>query len=343
MKDELIQKLSSDLQITSSKFESDADFYNRLIYSALADWMKICILDRTNERYIDCKSKIYIRKRCEEVLDDFLRVFPECFDYFYKNDESSIHPVSVLRDRMITNQELIEKKEGIYLPEGCINSICPDFKRSLGLPGLDCKSSGITKITKLIDNDKFENSRKVDCTEVYNKHFRHIKWECFEDFSQIEVLDPFSDKPPYQSWKNIQAIMDDNVYLSRIAMNGNAKEYFWVKAANKSILISKVNSSYIQFQEIRRFILWQRKQYGHPIEAVFQNDEKHTFVRIFSRVPNFEQNILDTYGWPIRSIDNKLEYLFLNEMWNGIKELLINLNFKLVEVSNGGIWRPKHS
>ena len=126
-------------------------------------------------------------------------------------------------------------------------------------------------------------------------------------------------------------------------MNGNAKEYFWVKAANKSILISKVNSSYIQFQEIRRFILWQRKQYGHPIEAVFQNDEKHTFVRIFSRVPNFEQNILDTYGWPIRSIDNKLEYLFLNEMWNGIKELLINLNFKLVEVSNGGIWRPKHS
>ena len=343
MKDELIQRLSSDLQITSSIFESDADFHNRLIYSALADWIKICILDRTNERYIDCKSKIYIRKRCEEVLDDFLRVFPECFDYFYKNGEADVHPVKVLRDRMITNQELIGKKEGIYLSEGYINSICPNFKRSLGLSGFDCKSSGITKIRELNDCSKFENTRKVDCTEVYSKHFRHLKWEGFEDVSQIEVLDPVSDKPPYQSWKNVQAIRDDNVYLSRITINGNAKECFWIKVANNSILISKVNSNYIQFQEIRRFILWQRKQYDHDIEAIFQIDEKYTFVRIYARVPNYEQNILDTYGWPIGSIGNKLEYLFLNEMWNSIKELLINLNFKLTEVSNGGIWRSKHS
>ena len=230
MKNELIKQLSTDLKISFYKYESEESFYSRLIYSALSDWMKMCVLDRTNEKYIDCKSKSYIRIRCEEILQDFLRIFPECRNYFYKNnDNNENHPINVLRNKLIVNMELIYKSGNIYLPKGIIQSINPNYSRILGIDGMRKKSHGIAKLVNNAKEVGVENIPFDNCDEFYKVLFKNIKWEPFNDCPTIEVLDPNSATAPYKSWRDISILDEHEVYLSKIEINPNLKEYFWIK------------------------------------------------------------------------------------------------------------------
>lgn len=338
MKNELIKQLSTDLKISFFKYESEESFYSRLIYSALSDWMKMCILDRTNEKHVDCKSKSYIRIRCEEILQDFLRIFPECRDYFYKNsDNNENHPINVLRNKMIVNMELIYKSGNIYLPKGIIQSINPNYSRILGIDGMRKKSHGITKLVNNIEEKAIEKIPFDDCDDFYKVLFKNIKWEPFNDYSIIEVLDPNSTISPYKSWKDVYVMDEYEVYLSKIEINPTQKEYFWIKKDNNSILISKINEYYVLHQEIRRFILWQRKKHNCPIALKYQTDGNYTAITFFAQIPLREQNILDTYGWPKDYIQNKFGYIFSNDIWAEIKNMLVDLNFELEEDDYGRI------
>lgn len=335
MKKKLIDQLCSDLLISQFKYENNTSFYTRLLYSALADWMKICILDHTNEKYVTSKSKLYIHRRCSEILDNFLLVFPECHSYFWEeSDNADNHPINTLRNKMIETGELINIDNKIYLPETSLQSITKDYSRVFGIAGLKEKSCGITKIKQDFKDD---NKKQVAINSgiEYRKIFRSLKWEIYDDYSSIEVLDPRSTKPPYKSWKDIQVIKDYEIYLSRIDINQNKKMFFWIKKENGKIQISQVNDILISFQEIRRFILWQRKEYQNPIKAIYCKDKKYASLKLFTRIPTYEQNILNTYGWPSKHIQSEFEYVFPVEVWNEIANLLISLNFELQEERYG--------
>ena len=335
MKKELIERLSSDLLISQFKYEDSTSFYTRLLYSALADWMKICILDHTNEKYVENKSKVYIHRRCSEILDNFLLVFPECHSYFFDENESiDNHPINILRDKMINAGELINVNNKIYLPETSVQSITKNYSRIFGIAGFKNKSCGITKIREDFKN-KDKNQFDINSNKEFKKLFHSLKWEIYNDYSSIEVLDPKSIKPPYKSWKDIQVIKDNDIYLSRICINQNQKMFFWIKKENEEIQISQVDDSLIFFQEIRRFILWQRMKYENPIKATYYKDEKYVSLKMFAKIPIYEQNILNTYGWPNEHIQNNSEYVFPIELWNEIATLLIDLNFELQEENYG--------
>lgn len=335
MKKELIERLSSDLLISQFKYEDKTSYYTRLLYSALVDWMKICILDHTNEKYVENKSKVYIHRRCSEILENFLMIFPECHSYFFdENDNLDNHPINILRDKMIETGELINIDNKIYLPETTIQSITKNYSRILGIGGVKEKSCGITKIKKDIENDD-KKQLTINTSIEYKKLFHSLKWETYDEYSSIEVLDPKSIMPPYKSWKDIQVIKDNNIYLSRICINQNQKMFFWIKKENEKIQISQVSDSLIFFQEIRRFILWQRMEYKNPIKAIYCKDENYVSLKMFAGIPTYERNILNTYGWPRKYIQSNFEYILPIEVWKEISTLLINLNFKLQEEDYG--------
>lgn len=337
MKSELVEKLSSDLSITQFKYEDDICYYSRLLYSAMSDWMKICILDHTNEKYVEYKSKLYIHIRCEEILNNFLLLFPECSSYFYADSDGENHPVNILRKKMISTGELVNQNNDIYLPEGARCSINSNYLRTFGVDGFKTKSAGISKLKYNFEKIKGNNLFVKNIHYEYKKLFRSLKWETYSDYSTIEVMDPNSKRPPYKSWKDIQIVNEQEIYLARIEININQKMLFWIRKQNNEVQISKMNNDLVRFQETRRFILWQRKKHENAVNVFYCSDDNYVSVKMFAAIPTYEQNILDTYGWPVGNIQNKREYIFPVEVWEEISTLLVNLNFELMEEDYGSL------
>ena len=154
MKEELIAKMAGDMQIYPYSTEIYNEYHARLLYCALVEWLKTCILDKTNSEYDEeRKSKHYLRHRGEIILDSFLKLFPECYSYFYLDNKgkSEDNPITNLREKMINSGELIYKNDGIGLPSGKIASISSQYSRILGISN-NSKNVGITKIKKSANN-----------------------------------------------------------------------------------------------------------------------------------------------------------------------------------------------
>ena len=82
---DLFYDIAKDLKITKSIYESEKEFHARIVYSALSVHIRKCILDR---EFGECelgKSKIYIKQKCEKILDSFIQIYPDIKDWFYEN------------------------------------------------------------------------------------------------------------------------------------------------------------------------------------------------------------------------------------------------------------------
>lgn len=332
--------MSKDLKIEAYDDEKQIDFYSRILYSGIVEWLKFSILDKTNETDEEKKSKLYLRLKGTEILNAMLDIFPECFDYFYRDsDLTNKHPINVIREKMIAAGEFVEMFDGISIPNCEVPSINPLYIRMLGIgKSSDAKNVGITKIKK--GSLTIDDSRPISYhsgEEIFSTIFKKIKWERYEDILSIEVFNPKIKRPPYQCWKNTEFMTEKEIYLARIKITDYMFDYFWTKCLDEKIYISKINEHLVEFDEIRRFILWQRKQNENAIDANFEIKGKVVFVYMFAKMPRREQVVFDTYGWPINNIQNTKAYVVPIEVWKEIKQLLVNLNFNVKEVNYGTV------
>lgn len=336
MKEQLIKNIRNDLKILPYEGENKKDYCCRLIYSAIADWLRMCILDKTNEN-CKYKSKLYLRLRGEEILKSFLQIFPDCCEYFYKDsDSTNKNPINIIRERMIANGELIETNEGLALSSGKIKISNTYYTRVLGISYDNNISSGITKIKK--EKNKLEtNNIQIDNDIFFRTYFKKVKWDILSSFDDFEYLNSNISKPPYKCWQSLNSLKDNTIHLSRLHVNEYLSDYYWVKKELDKIYISKVNDYYSEFEEIRRFILWQRKNCNNPVAAHYCKKDNVVILNLYAKIPYKEQSVLDTYCWPLASIQNKMNYVIPIEIWGAIEEIIVSLEFKLSEVEYGRI------
>lgn len=336
MKKQLINSMQNDLNIIQYIGESNESYYSRLIYSAICDWIRYCILDKTNENFDEIKSKQYIHIRCEEILLGLLKMFPECKNYFYNEEDTSgnKNPINILRTRMIENGELIDFFEGVSLPKGMISSISKEYSRLLGISNSNYIYTGITRIIKYCEQDSidYECDLSTNHAEYFLLLKESLKWENYDDVSILEVINPSLKKAPSYCWSNSNFIDDNEVYLSRIKVSDYMYDYFWLKKEENRFYISKINEHYQCFKEYRRFILWQRNQKDNAIHVEYKLLNNCVKVKMYAAIPYSEQKVMNTYGWPVNSIQNNMEYIVAKEIWSDIKDILNQLYFELLEV-----------
>ena len=107
MKNEILVAMASDMKITKYESESDAQYTQRVLYSALACWIKAATLDRDmSQPNAVGASKKHIKEKCTQILEATLDRIPEARSYFYSED-AQYDAVTLVRKRLVQNGDIV--------------------------------------------------------------------------------------------------------------------------------------------------------------------------------------------------------------------------------------------
>jgi len=342
MKTEIINQISTDLKIKTYEGEPVYEYHSRILYTALAQWMRYSILDKTNnDMNGNIKSKKYILRRGMGILDNFISLYPMCYKYFYPEDGKGIpkkRPIEELRKKMLNCGELLEinPKGYVTLPTNYQKPIFSGITREYGINN-DASSLyiGVTKIIKETER-KFIDLNIVDPNDYLNWLNSKSNWEVYKNPDDFSVFNPRLKRIPSNSWVKYvdYHIINDKVLLARreSRLNGMKFDYFLLKKDEAgNTYISRLNSILCDWKEERRIILALRNQLNNNIEAVVRDFGAVKILRLYTRLPLKEEIILDTFCWPRKDIFNKIEYTVSIEIWEYINEILKSINIVIKE------------
>ena len=329
---DLFYDIAKDLKITKSIYESEKEFHARIVYSALSVHIRKCILDR---EFGECelgKSKIYIKQKCEKILDSFIQIYPDIKDWFYENEEN---PIKVIRDRLQAAGDIINigfnNRVNLVLNEYC--NISNDF---CVIRGLDFENmsniSGITFLKRCICNEEFKSS--IDRFYNYNIERRKKRFEYYKsnmtlshELENTEFFDKYAKCSLYKSWTNDFILENNDITIYR----NNINDYGFVKRVDGNIYIKPVDKYDIEYDEIRRYMLLLRGECNNEMNVYIDNtDCKYIYASFKCKLPKDESRIFNALGWPINNI-NGIKFLFKKEVWSYIELILKDLGLRMVE------------
>lgn len=331
MLNSLIDKMSNDMGITRYKNEIDKDFYTRIIYSSMSEWMRYFILDKTNEDDKEIKSKIYIRNRGKEVLDNYLKLFPECEPYFYMdfNENNGEHPINIIREQMLINGDLIQLESGISLPKIHYQQISERLFKILGLTNDNKRTFGLSRVCFKNDNLNFTSSEVLDSEKYISRIVKSIGWEKISEINDFEIFNPYLKQPPYKCWQKNMKI--ENGFLSLARLKVFDYDYYFLKKEKDTCFISKMSDPLKEYAEYRRFISLLRHKNSNSLVANTIKTKHYVELNLYARLPKLEENFLMCFSWPKRHINDRFYYIIPIEVWELVKCKLNDLKIQVQE------------
>ena len=91
MYEQMLATMSEDLKIKRYSTETQVQFETRVLYSAIASWMKAAALDRPLAGEISKEpgvSKRHLLDTCSKVLEEYLCRFPASRTWFFSSADS---------------------------------------------------------------------------------------------------------------------------------------------------------------------------------------------------------------------------------------------------------------
>lgn len=331
MHSQLIDDIAFDLRI--KKYESERiELYNsRVIYSAMSSWMKHILLDHTiEEDKMELKTKNYHYRRSNEILIEFVNLFPEIHNWLYFKNRDPIH---IIRDRLISANELVESNlEGdITIAPPQKISITSNTTRLIDLSGEHWKFKyvGVTKIINEESTYKSDHLSK-DSLDIVDEFTNRLYYSELLEFNfDYELFNPLKKSNNDKDWLG-RGSLKSGINLIR---KKTAFENLW-----DYVLIINDSNKYYQYTLIDelikqgfhiRIMLGIRKLYKSPIKAKFNIKNQIVVLHLGMKLPKFEQSILTTYSWPRRNIEDNWSFIVPIELWDMMFEMLQTLGFEM--------------
>lgn len=332
MVSKLVDVLQRDMKILRYNGESQEDYVGRLVYSALSHWIRYVILDEVTQNK-RCKSKSYILRRGQTILENLVESLPVCKNWVYgdsKTIKEQVNPVKVIRERMLSAGELLEVDENgsLGLPTYKKMQLDRNFSRVLGL----CESEesymfvGVTRIQNVQCNgNSIPELKNVEVDSYLNWLYQNVSWQLCSDteLSAYEFFNPYSKKPPYQSWNN-RIIKNIQYTLGRLTLFNGMHEYYILKNYKDEWYSSKLATVLVDYREEKRIILGVRQKYGNSMKATYEKRKSVVILNLYCRLPLREQAMLETFCWPLNNWNDYLNYVIPVEVWPMLEHLLKN-------------------
>lgn len=341
MEDNLVFTIAKDTKIKPYDGELQEEYLGRLVYSAMGHWLRVITLDTGNQDgALRTKSKSYVFSRGTEILNNMILAMPECRKWFWNSynelQRKEEHPVRILRERMLNAGELIETdlKNNIGTPREYKKPLIENYERVLGL-GSTINSDefyiGVTRMKKSSTAWCGENTIVNSC-EFLNWLKRTAKWETINNISEYEFFQPLSKAAPYKSWTNIFPNMKSgDIVLGRIKHFNDLYEYYLLKVEDNQIYIHKLSSVLNEFKEERRILLALRKISGNVMKSRAEVKKEVVILKLFCRLPLVEERIFETYCWPQKCINDKINYVVPIILWSYFRTILEALQIEVKE------------
>ena len=343
MNSELKVQLRKDLQINAYEGDLSSHYECRLIYSALAEWLRFAVFDETTDDSFS-KSKAYILGRGIEILSSFVGSSTALRQWFLE-DEKGIHefnePVREIRNRMLLAGEYFEllPSHNLSIPASKRLNLNGYFDRLIGIVDESLLSSikyvGVTKLIKTQGRKQSYKDFSID--EYMDWILKKSKWNSVNDFEGFEFFDAYSKKAPYKSWVDFP-IKGMNYHLARLSIyNGFHEYYLFKKNIKGEWLNSQLQDWLSETKEERRIILGLRKECNNKAVAKYRFNREIVELKFFCRLPIKEEIFIETYCWPLRYYKDKLNYIVPIEVWPNIKHKLeVNLGMETEESNKYG-------
>lgn len=326
MNAELKLQLQKDLNITQYMGERVADYECRLIYSAMAEWMRVMVFDQTTDDPSK-KSKNYLLRHGRTVLNSFITSSRELQSWFLEDGEG-VHeadaPIREIRNRMLASGEYIRifPSHDITLPmfkRISINAFC---ERLIGAGGNDYRNIQHVGITRIISTDTSYDNHSWKIEDFMQWISKISKWETVTELDRYVFFNPFSLQPPYKSWGDLP-VKNMEIHLARLSLYNGLSEYYLFHKDEKgrwsNTLLPEVLS---EGKEERRIILGLRNMCNNPVVAKFDVKGEVGELRLFCRLPIREESYIETFCWPHRYFLDKLSYIVPMVVWPEIKQML---------------------
>ncbi len=328
--DDLIRTISNDLKIERYDTESEESYKCRIIYSALAIWIKCQTVS------IDGKdvSQKFITQKCTNILQHYLSRYNDCEKWFMKNKEGkNLSPISILEQRLFSCGEIIRKgfQQNVSLPYYQSEFITYNLVRIKGLlqEGLLSNQfvSGCVILQENNNSLYFLEKDNISKEELIMKIFYQTNWTSKElHYQNIEYFNPMKKKTSlYQRWQRepLDQIHQNLPFICFRVKNEILYSYYLIRVKDGNS--TKIPEFYIKTGKVKRLLFILSAMVGNPIRYRKQTYNKLIIVKLNAVLPETENDFLCACGWPIRSIDDNRWFVFHGSVWPVIKHYFDHL------------------
>ncbi len=334
----MIDKMASDLGISFIEGEEIELYRSRVVYSAIACWIKASTLDRPvgceNERDLGV-SKRHVFDRCNLVLDKYLEMYPDIQEWFKTKDKQE-NAVNLIRTRLINHGDLLYRgfDTSISLSAVRTKQVSPAIETVYGvILDDDIQYSGISTI-RHTETKNFA-IESVNVQDWFNSFITELGWsKSLPDFSQMQFFDPFCVvMNNYSAWQESIGKTIDGIVLARMPVNKNMYSYYLIRPKEG---LSHNIDPFLKEQLYHVRVMYAMRSFARnhlSCEIVRSGD--YVKLHLNARLPKAESMVLENYAWPINSIDDNFDWGLRNDVWEYVFSAINSLCIDVKEVQNG--------
>ena len=355
MNKNIVRKISSDLNINKYNNESNEEYGNRLIYTALAAWARTLVLGKSyadlddEARYANADYHnvdiMHIQVRLTQIAYGFLMSTLHSKDWFINSrikDQCSDLASNIV-ENLIFCYELSKLNDARRLTNSPIRYA--NFKNNqLILGGEQWKRSGKKVISvglgrwiqtaKSLENYKeIFNLPDYTSNEYYNILLNSALWKESNLGGQYKIFkvgtNLFYNKARYDF--NISKLPQGIFLLKNIEVDGG---YILVKKDKNELYTARLDKWYCDENETYRIMYALDNNNETPAVFKVKTYDDYVVLHCHSRLPNSEMRILLMSSWPKRSYNDVFYRIIPKFLWSEIKDMLTSLGIKIEYIKN---------
>ena len=341
MEDVILRAMAEDLGISKFINESDIQYASRVLYSALACWIKAVALDQLTTNTDQAKigvSRRHIIDKCSRILDEMLKRNPAQKAWFEMTSADD-NPVALIRSRLIRNGELLNVGFKTNLTLSGKETVClsDHVRRLKGEILIDgTHYSGISVLDYTTEKLELKDTTMYDTKLWFEEYIKNAWWrrDAFQDDS-IQYFDAYKKvRNNYSCWQSTYPQLVDGIVLARRSVNKNAYEYLLIRQ-DEDIFVHRIDPFLKEMGEHRRFMIALRCLACNNVLVDVKTYLDHVHIKLHTYLPQTEKNLLESYAWPSNSICDELEWDMPERVWEYISKYLSRLGLTLMEAVNG--------
>lgn len=323
MKRDLVKQMGEDLQLYKYVDESDIEYLNRLIYSAIAVWMLHILRDRKFEDNYNRigVSKKYITRKTSKIITEYSAMFPSFNNFLNgltetelaviirKNYECAGHIVPVGFDEYVRASSVRE-----FRVTNRFKLIRNDFDiLQSKVVGLGVYTENYSK-DELLCIDKIFYIPKLDAETWTIEYIKNLKWSNAAKLGEnVQFFNPISVRTFGDCWmekfpENSQiTLYKTNNWDYGFARKENS-EYIGIKIPEWLIGTENNVCDKIFDNDVRRFMYGLKAIYKNNAKAKLVQKVDHFELKLLNALPVRELTALKFFSWNKKSFLDKCNY-----------------------------------
>ncbi|MCI6043267.1 hypothetical protein MR857_08010 [bacterium] len=335
MEDKILNAMASDMKITKYTTESDSQYCNRILYSAMACWIKTVAADKVlGNNDNSGVSRRHILDRCTPILNELLLRYPVSRSWFLPETNAD-NPISIIRSRLIRHGDLLNVgfNTNLILANQEIVPTNESFATYRGvLLSPQTYYSGIALLGTALPVDTSRPTMQ-DNLAWYSEYIQSAWWEKCNSLDENTQFYNASKRSRnnYSCWQSLMPAPTNGVIFARRTVYNAGYEYFLIKEKYGNHYVHRIDPFIQEMGEHRNFMFALRSLSENKIPCQITLHSDYVQLKMWVHLPQDELSLLESYAWPHNSVSDVLEWDMQLNIWSFIRPFLEALGFGIME------------